>query len=38
VNDETSWLRVPDEPLLFAEFEPKPEFWAVYDEASAPLQ
>ena len=38
VNDETSWLKPPDEPLLFSEFEPKPQFWAVYDEASAALQ
>lgn len=39
VNDESSWLRVtgsgvPDAPLLFSEWQPKPEFWAVYDEAS----
>jgi endo-1,4-beta-xylanase len=36
VNDESSWLRVPDEPLLFSEWEPKPEFWAVLDEARGP--
>ena len=34
VNDETSWLRPPDEPLLFAAFRPKPAFWAVLDEAT----
>ncbi len=37
VNDGSSWLRVtggvPDEPLLFDEWMPKPEFWAVLDEA-----
>jgi endo-1,4-beta-xylanase len=38
VNDEQSWLRPPDEPLLFTEYQPKPQFWAVHDEASAPLQ
>ena len=34
VNDENSWLRVPDEPLLFTGFEPKAAFWAVLDEAT----
>jgi endo-1,4-beta-xylanase len=38
VNDETSWMRPPDEPLLFSEWEPKPAFWAVHDEAAAPLE
>lgn len=38
INDEDSWLRVtgggvPDAPLLFTEWQPKLEFWAVYDEA-----
>ncbi len=33
VNDETSWLQPPDEPLLFSTFRPKPAFWAVLDEA-----
>lgn len=31
-NDETSWLRYPDMPLLFNEDGPKPAFWAVVDE------
>jgi len=34
VNDQESWLHSPDEPLLFSEFQPKPAFWAVLDEAS----
>jgi len=38
VNDETSWLRPPDEPLLFSEWEPKAAFWAVLDEATASLE
>ena len=33
VNDENSWLRPPDEPLLFKAFRPKPAFWAVLQEA-----
>jgi endo-1,4-beta-xylanase len=33
VNDEGSWLRAPDEPLLFSNFRPKPTFWAVLREA-----
>jgi len=36
VNDESSWLRAPDAPLLFSEFSPKPDFRAVIEEASAP--
>jgi endo-1,4-beta-xylanase len=36
VNDEQSWRRNPDEPLLFSEFAPKADFWAVLDQASAP--
>ena len=31
-DDETSWLRYPDAPLLFADGEAKPAFWAVIDE------
>jgi len=32
LNDENSWLRPPDAPLLFSEMQPKPAFWAVIDE------
>jgi endo-1,4-beta-xylanase len=32
VNDENSWLKPPDAPLLFMEWQPKPAFWAVADE------
>ncbi len=32
VTDEVSWLKPPDAPLLFAELQPKPAFWAVIDE------
>ncbi len=39
VNDGSSWLRVtggvPDEPLLFDDWTPKPEFWAVVEEATS---
>ena len=34
VNDEVSWLRPPDEPLLFKAFRPTGAFWAVLDEAT----
>ena len=37
VNDETSWLQPPDEPLLFSTFRPKPAFWAVLDEAKGKI-
>jgi endo-1,4-beta-xylanase len=32
VTDEVSWLKLPDGPLLLAEHQPKPAFWAVIDE------
>ncbi len=38
VNDETSWLRPPDGPLLFRGFQPKPAFWAVLAEARRRLE
>ena len=34
VNDESSWLGSPDEPLLFHHFEPKRAFWEVLRAAS----
>ncbi len=38
VNDGSSWLRAggggADQPLLFDDWAPKPEFWAVLEEAS----
>ena len=34
VNDESSWLAPPDEPLLFRHFEPKRAFWEVLRAAS----
>lgn len=38
VNDGSSWLRVtggsPDEPLLFDDWAPKPDFWAVLEAAA----
>ena len=34
VNGESSWLRPPDEPLLFSAFRPTRAFWAVLDEAT----
>jgi len=34
VNDESSWLGPPDEPLLFSHFQPKPAFWEVLRAAS----
>jgi endo-1,4-beta-xylanase len=36
VNDESSWRRAPDAPLLFSELQPKDAFWEVVDAASAP--
>ncbi len=35
INDETSWRREAS-PLLFSDYEPKPAFWAVIDEARRP--
>lgn len=34
INVETSWLRPPDQPLLFSGFRPTPAFWAVVNAAS----
>ena len=35
VNDESSWLGPPDQPLLFTGLLPKPAFWVVLDQAQA---
>jgi hypothetical protein len=32
VTDETAWRRTA-QPVLFSEYEPKPAFWPVIDEA-----
>jgi endo-1,4-beta-xylanase len=34
VNVEGSWLRPPDQPLLFSDYRPTPAFWAVLNAAS----
>jgi endo-1,4-beta-xylanase len=34
VNVQSSWLRPPDQPLLFSNYQPTSAFWAVLREAS----
>jgi endo-1,4-beta-xylanase len=34
VNNQDSWLRPPDQPLLFSDHRPTAAFWAVVDEAA----
>lgn len=34
VNCQDSWLRPPDQPLLFSDYRPTAAFWAVLDEAA----
>jgi GH35 family endo-1,4-beta-xylanase len=34
VNVQDSWLRPPDQPLLFSDYQPTAAFWAVLDEAA----
>ncbi len=34
VNVESSWLRPPDQPLLFSDYRPGPASWAVLNAAS----
>jgi hypothetical protein len=34
VNVESSWLRPPDQPLLFSDYRPRPASWAVVNAAS----
>ena len=33
VNVQDSWLRPPDQALLFSDYRPTAAFWAVLDEA-----
>jgi len=34
VNVQDSWLRPPDQPLLFSDYRPTAAFWAVLEEAA----
>jgi len=34
INDESSWLGPPDQPLLFSHFQPQPAFWEALGAAS----